>query len=328
MLLVQIVVLAVYLRHLGIVYSTFHEFGFMAVQISVYVVAALGARFAMQRFIPSWVNHRWPTGRRDLFAMALEISAILIALTLTTYAYSWPKVMIPVLNPSMWDSVLARIDIVLCFGINPNEVLLTVLEGAPSIVSSLLDRYYGLFVASQAAVSAWFVTDPRCRTRTAFTAAFIVLWIVGAWSYVAVPALGPVYIYEDYFQRVSALYPINGATQAALFANYAAVRGVMSGNDGLIMPHLGIAAMPSLHVGTHFFLYLWACFSRSRLRAVLLGMTMLTFFGSVALCWHYLIDGVAGLILAGLVFAGTVAGFRASGRHHLPSETEASEARS
>jgi hypothetical protein len=307
LLLLQIVSLAAVLRSRGIAYNIFHEFWFMTLQIAVYVVAALVVRLVLQRFFPSVLKCRWQVGRSDLFRVSVEMAAIVLALTLTSYAYSWPKVMVPVLNGSLWDSLLARIDILMCFGINPNEFLLTIFESGPAVACSLLDRYYGAFVASQAAISGWFVTDPRFRRRTAFTTAFIALWIVGAWTYVAVPGLGPIYIYEDFFERASVLYPINAATQAALYSNYQAVGQVMAGGNAMIMPHLGIAAMPSLHVGIHFFLYLWARHVGSRLRPVLLGMTVLTFLGSVALCWHYVIDGVAGLILAGLIFAASAA---------------------
>ena len=44
--------------------------------------------------------------------------------------------MVPILNPELWDGVLARLDAALCFGVNPNEFLLTIFEGAPLAVNS------------------------------------------------------------------------------------------------------------------------------------------------------------------------------------------------
>jgi len=58
--------------------------------------------------------------------------------------------------------------------------------------------------------------------------------------------------------------------------------------------------MPSLHVAAHAFLFLWALLVGSRLRAVLLAMTILTFLGSIATGWHYAVDSWAGLMLAAL----------------------------
>lgn len=116
------------------------------------------------------------------------------------------------------------------------------------------------------------------------------------------PALGPVYAFEGYLLRIAAMFPTNAATQAALLTNYDAVHRLMAGEDAMIVPHLGIAAMPSLHVAVHFFLFLWARRIGSRLSPLLLGMTMLTFIGSMATGWHYLIDGLIGLVLAAAVF--------------------------
>ena len=126
--------------------------------------------------------------------------------------------------------------------------------------------------------------------------------MIGTWCYVAVPALGPAFIVEDLPARLWAVFPAAARGQAALYANYMAVKSLIGGHEALIIPHLGIAAMPSLHVGVHFFLCLWAVFSTSRLRPIFLAMTILTFVGSVATGWHYVVDGLVGAILAAGAF--------------------------
>ena len=301
-LLIQIVGLAAFLRHQEIFYNAFYGFGMTILHIGGNVTAALGLRFILHRWFEKSTTSRSLIQGRSYAALGLETGAIILVLTLTWYAYSWPKVMVPILNPGLWDGVLARLDAALCFGVNPNEFLLTIFEGAPLAVNRIVDWYYGLFVLSQGALTAWFVTDPRANKRIAFGSAFILLWVLGAWSYVAMPALGPVYVFEDYFQRVVTIFPANAATQTALLTNYDAVCGLIAGKDALIMPHLGIAAMPSLHVAANFFFYLWSCFAGSRLRLPLFAMATLTFITSVAICWHYLIDGLAGMAFAGAAF--------------------------
>lgn len=302
-LLIQIVGLAAFLRHQEISYNAFYGFGMTILHIGGNVTAALGLRFILHRWFEKSTTSRSLTQGRSYAALGLETVAIIFVLTLTWYAYSWPKVMVPILNPELWDGVLARLDAVLCFGVNPNEFLLTIFEGGPRVVNQMLDRYYGLFVLSQGALTAWFVTDPRANKRIAFGSALILLWVFGTWSYVVMPALGPVYVFEGYFQRVATIFPANAAAQSALLTNYDAVHDIVAGKDALIVPHLGIAAMPSLHVAANVFFYLWACFVGSRLRLPLLAMATLTLITSMVLCWHYLIDG-----LAGIAFAGTALG--------------------
>jgi len=305
-LFIQIVGLAAFLKHQGVYYNTFYGFPMTILNIGGNIIAALGLRFILHRWFEKSTTSRPLTQRPNYVAQGLEMAVIALVLTLTLFAYSWPKVMVPILNPRLWDGVLARLDVLLCFGVNPNEFFLTIFEGAPLMVNQMLDRYYSLFVLSQGIASAWFVTEPRANRRIAFGGALILLWVLGAWSYVAMPALGPVYVFEDYFQRVTTIFPANAATQGALLTNYDAVCGLVEGKDALIMPHLGIAAMPSLHVAANVFFYLWSCFVRSRLRLPLLAMATLTLFTSVAICWHYLIDGVAGIAFAGAAFGAGI----------------------
>ncbi len=297
-LLAQIFGLAIYFRHHGIVYNILHGFPSTFVLAGKLVVIAAALRIAMYFRLrlpkPSYRENGWHVP----VLIAIELAVIISVFALTTYAYSWPKVMIPALNPRIWDELLIKIDSVLCFGINPNEFLLTVFEGAPPLISRMLDRFYHSFVIVQGAITAWFVTEPQMRRRIVFGASVTTLWILGTWSYVIMPALGPVYVFEDFLPRIATVFSDTAASQVALLQNYQMVQRIIVGEPGMIAPHLGIAAMPSLHVAVQFFLFLWARFIGSRLSLLLLATTTLTLFGSIATGWHYLIDGLAGLVLA------------------------------
>jgi hypothetical protein len=223
------------------------------------------------------------------------------------FACFWPKVMLPVVNPKLWDEALIGIDTALFLGINPNEFFLTVFEGAPHAVNWLLDHHYAWFIFSQGLATAWFLADPRPQRRIAFGSSVILLWILGTYSYLILPALGPVFVFEGFLPRVNAIFPMNAGTQVALLNNYESVRLLMAGEPAHVVPFLGIAAMPSLHVAAHFFLFLWARFVDSPLRYPLLAMSTLTLIGSVATGWHYLVDGLAGMVLAAVMFALAVA---------------------
>jgi hypothetical protein len=305
-LLIQVVGLNVFLRHHGVFYNAFYRFPVTVLHIGGNIIAALGLRFILYRGFTKSTTSRSLAPGPNYAALGLEMFVISLVLALTWYAYSWPKVMVPILNPRLWDGLLARIDVALCLGVNPNELFLTIFEGAPRVLNQMIDRYYGLFVLSQGGLTAWFVTDPRANKRIAFSSALILLWVLGTWSYVVMPALGPVYVFEDYFQRVAAIFPANAAVQSALLTNYNAVHRITVGENAPIMMHLGIAAMPSLHVAANVFFYLWSCFAGSRLRLPLLAMATLTLITSMVLCWHYLIDGLAGIAFAGAAFGAGI----------------------
>jgi hypothetical protein len=301
-LLVHIAAFTALLRHLGLLVSPFFGFTKTMTYAASYLVFALVVRLVMQRWMRKGASPTLSLSSGAARVAIGEFCLILLTMSLLTVAYSWPKLMVQVLNPRLWDLQLAAFDRLLCFGVDPNEFLLTIFEGSPGFVSYLLDRYYGFFVLTQSIGAAWFLCDPRARLRAAFGAGFVVLWMIGTWWYVAMPALGPAYLFEDLPQRLSAVFPHSAQGQAVLYANYLAVKGLAGGEETLIVPHLGIAAMPSLHVGVHLFLYMWAVFARSRLRPVFLAMTLLTFVGSVATGWHYMVDGLAGAIVAVVAF--------------------------
>src|SRR5262249_26055266 len=66
-----------------------------------------------------------------------------------------------------------------------------------------------------------------------------------------------------------------------------------------INPSLGIAAFPSLHVASQLYSALWVRRLAPTLGFVLLLTVGVLFVGSIVTGWHYLIDSVAGLVLAG-----------------------------
>jgi membrane-associated phospholipid phosphatase len=56
--------------------------------------------------------------------------------------------------------------------------------------------------------------------------------------------------------------------------------------------------MPSLHVGGHWLLMLWARrLARPLFMPAVVG-TFLTFLGSLVTGWHYAVDGYIGIVLA------------------------------
>ena len=305
-LLAHILGFMLFLRRQGYGVDPLNGFSSSVQFVTYMVLATVVLRCVVFRWFSADAGPGLPRGWRDRTFSGVEVAAIIVVFSLTGYACAWPKVMIPALNPRLWDEALIGIDTALCLGINPNEFLLTVFEGAPRFVTWTLDHHYALFIFSQGLASAWFLTDLRPWRLIAFGASVTLLWLVGTWSYLVLPALGPVYVFEGFLPRIAAIFPMNAGTQVALLQNYESVHRAMAGEPTAVISYMGIAAMPSLHVAAHFFLFLWARLVNSRLRNLLLAMSVLTLIGSVATGWHYLVDGLAGLVLAAGVFAVAV----------------------
>ncbi|HVS02984.1 MAG TPA: phosphatase PAP2 family protein, partial [Thermoanaerobaculia bacterium] len=219
-----------------------------------------------------------------------------LASMLMTYGYFWVKVTIPLVNPRLWDRGLWELDRWLHLGLSPTLFLTRLFEG--SFLMRLLDGWYGWWVASVFYSMAFFSALPRALPRRRFMLSCILLWTLGAWLYMALPALGPTYLFPEVFRDVLPHMPSAELGQAALWENY---QKMLAGREGVLRqfnPTRGIAALPSLHVGAHWLFALWARRLARPLWVLFVVATLLTFLGSILTGWHYAVDGYAGILLA------------------------------
>ena len=228
---------------------------------------------------------------------ALDLLRLLVVASLVYYGHVWLKVIVPFVNPQLLDGPLARLDAAIHFGLNPGPLALGLFPWP--VFLRAVDAYYAAFVPLTVAGMAWFLTAPSRPERARFAAGFALLWLAGAWLYVAFPALGPCYVYAADYHQTAGSFPLQTATQKLLMTHYRALLGAAERGESLrILPVLGIGAMPSLHVAAHAFL---ALFARKRSRPLFLffsAAAFLTFYGSLVTGWHYAVDGYAGLLLA------------------------------
>lgn len=231
-----------------------------------------------------------------------DLVRFLLFMTLASYVYSWLKVSLPLLRPgTLYDQELYRIETGLHLGVNPGRFLQSLFPYAS--LWRLLDAYYAAFIFTVIAGVGWFAATLSVRDRARFAAGFTFLWILGSWFYVAVPALGPCYALKDDYTEVRASMPSQSATMDLLFAHYGRVLSLRRRSEGVdVSPYLGIAAMPSLHVGAQAFLMLFARRRSQALFLLYLALTAVTFFAAVVSGWHYAIDGYAALLLAWAAF--------------------------
>ncbi len=248
------------------------------------------------------VARRDGSGRARLYlrllsrpASLLDLARMFVVLGLVTWSYSWLKVFVPHLNRWVTDPLLATLDMKLHLGINPNRLLIELFP-YPALFRAV-DVYYAGFAFSLGLGFALLASalDPRERSR--FAAGFAVLWIAGSWLYVALPSLGPCYVFPDDYAAVRADLPLQTGTQRLLIAQYRVVTsGLKPGTP--LNPVFGVAAMPSLHVAGQAFLAFVARRRHPRFALFFGVCSVLTFVGSLMTGWHYAVDGYAGFLLA------------------------------
>ena len=227
----------------------------------------------------------------------LEFAVAMVAVHATIMMFVNLKQFIPAINPRLYDSPLWRLDATLHFGIDP-AVVATELAAAYGLLP-WLDRAYLLFYPVQVLVPLLFlVAKPLRPWRGRFFFAYCLLWMLGGLMYVVWPTLGPVYYRASRFVWLDQA-PYAQYLQDVLMRDY--VRFRTDPTFYTVKLYQGVAALPSLHVGV-LALFAIATASWRKLSLALWLLTAVTFVGSLALGWHYAVDGYAGALLALLVW--------------------------
>lgn len=223
---------------------------------------------------------------------------------LWTHTYGWIKLMIPLLHPRLFDQQLWSLDRTICFGYSPNVFLLT-LFSSPPLLRVIDWSYANIFFTSLNIMAIFFASAPERRLRVAFMNSNALLWLTGAWLYVAVPSLGPAYRFPEVWLPLAPLLDRTQTFQRLLMSNYEAVSASLRGARRPINVLFGVAAFPSLHVAFQTLAFLWMR-RLTRWGGIVFGVfACLIFIGSIVTGWHYLIDGVAGAALAWACYAAT-----------------------
>ncbi len=263
--------------------------------LTMYTLGGAGVRLLVAAYQGNWRTYLRAIRRPGWITDTIRL---ILGGSLMVHTYFWIKLMMPILNPHLYDPELWDIDRILFFGLSPNILFLN-LFSQKSVLLAIDWSYARIFFASMTVAFAFFLSAPSRRLRAAFMTGNVFLWIAGAWIYVAVPALGPAFRFPEVWFAYSDSLRLSQHFQQALFQNLRRV--IQLGRPGLDRgPQLmfGIAAFPSLHVAFQMFAFLWM--RRLWLYGqVVFGVFLLIIvIGSVVTGWHYLIDGVAGALLA------------------------------
>jgi hypothetical protein len=242
----------------------------------------------------------------------LDTARLILFAVVIAHTYGWIKLMVPLLHPRLFDRQLWNFETALFGGYSPTVLILSLFSN-PRVIR-FVDAMYGpVFVLSMNVAYSFIFSAPSRRLRVAFTDSSALLWLIGAWLYVAIPTLGPVYRFHDLFRPYAALMPDTQNVQRLLLENYELVISRARHVSRPVNILFGIAAFPSLHVAFEAFILLWVR-KLWRYGTIVFGIcTVLIFIGSVVTGWHYLIDSAAGIVLAVVCYA-VVARARRIGR--------------
>ena len=231
-------------------------------------------------------------------AWILDTLRLTFAISLTFFTYGWIKLAMPIVHPALFDQQLWDLDQRVFFGLAPTVFFLDVL-GNPVFLKAIDWSYANIFLASTVVASAYFLSDPSRRIRVAFANGNALLWLAGVWLYTLVPSLGPAYRFPEIWLAHDQVLSRTQYLQTVLMKNYQNVLRAARGEDhGPIHLLLGIAAFPSLHVGFQTYVFLWMRQLWTSGEVLFAIFAAAIFLGSMITGWHYLVDGLAGILLA------------------------------
>jgi hypothetical protein len=272
------------------------------VGLDVYIRAAkaTGNRRPSRAAMGAVRRERWTRTRTASMATAL------ISFYVTYLAYRNLKGVIPMLRPGdLFDAQIADLDRALFFGNDPAVLLHDLLgTGAMAHVLSAFYAAFIVFLPLSLAIALVFARD--LPTTLFYATALSVNWVLGAASYFAWPALGPVYADVKTFAGLP-------HTEVARLQEMLLDDRVGWLRDPATGTPQAIAAFASLHVAMSFTALLTAHLLGlgRRLKIALWAWMAVTLISTVYFGWHYVLDDVAGLAIGAvaLVIARAMTGF-------------------
>lgn len=234
--------------------------------------------------------------RRERWTLlrAVAVFSALISFYITYLAYRNLKSVVPLLRPGeLFDNQLAEIDRSLFGGTDAAALLHSLLgTGIFTQVFSIVYMLFFAFIPLSLALALVF--SPNLQGGLFYVTAQSINWVLGAASYFLLPSLGPVYADPPAFgslpyTEVTHLQTVLLSQRFEFLNEPAATGGAQS-----------IAAFASLHVSILFTGVLAAHLlglARS-MKIVVWILFVLTSFATIYLGWHYVLDDVAGLVIA------------------------------
>ena len=295
--LANFVVLDVVLRRIGLSAFIFLGRSFLTILPVLLLQAAVGV--AVRAVIDRRRGDYLRVVRTTRFVT--DVVRMAIMSVLWVHIYGWLKVAVPALNPRLYDQFFWNLDRTLFFNLSPN-IFFVQLFSHPLAMRVVDWTYANVFGASLVIGGAFFFSHPDPKTRAGFLNANSTMWIVGAWLYVAFPAFDPCYRFPEIWLPLSQYLPQTQFLQRLLMTNYQNFTHLAQ-RPAPVSLLFGLSAFPSLHTAYVFLVFLWMRGLSRAGRLFFAVFTVIIFVGSMVTGWHYLVDALAGLLLAGLCYA-------------------------
>ncbi len=247
---------------------------------------------------------RWITGKNWFEILLMRVPLAFVLASLIGHVHLNFKVNIASFAPYSWDHYFAGIDRLLFLGYDPWVLSHWAFPGLAATI--FLDDLYVLwFLLVKLCVFSVAVLPMRNHTRLTFLLAFSLNWIIGGVILaIIMPAAGPVYLERIagdpmFVPLMDLLYQYSQLTEVRALG----IQELLW--QGYVNPDVdprGISAFPSLHVELAATCALLG-FAASRVIGWMLSLyTVAMLVGSVHLGWHYAIDGIAGIVLAIIIW--------------------------
>ena len=233
-------------------------------------------------------------------------------------AYRNLKSVVPLLRPDeLFDRRLGDLDRSLFGGSDPAGLLHDLL--GTGLAAHVLSAVYGLFfvfVPLSLALALVLPRDPR--PGLFYATALSINWVLAAGSYFLLPSLGPVYADPGSFAGL----PSTGVSD--LQATLLEARTDFLRDPAAPGAAQSIGAFASLHVSIFFTAAIATHLlgADRRVRALVWALLALTVLATVYFGWHYVLDDLAGMVIAiaALALARALTGFELrTARRPLPA---------
>ena len=237
-----------------------------------------------------WLTHRCHR-EGQLRAVLFDLSRLAVVFVTVSFIFTVVKSQLFVLRSPV-DAQLVAFEATL-FGAPPHRWFASLAATRPWIARVFDETYFRLF--EHMTVGSMFLLGAgRSKERARLWIALAICYILGGFSYYALPGLGPAYHEAELYGFLRASAPVTAHTQQALWSASNSMKTAVN----VVLPTYGfIACFPSLHMAHEFVLLYYARFSRPFF--VLSGLFVgLTWIATLGLGWHYSIDVVGGLALA------------------------------
>lgn len=266
------------------------------------VLAAIGGFAALVR---SGTEHPIQAAtqflRRERRTVA-SIGLFMALAGLNLITYMWAKPLLNQYVPFRAGPYLAAADHMLFLGHDPWRLV----QWANVHGTEVL--YHPLwFAVIMVTLLALAVARPSIGKSALLTTYFVLWTVTGPLIHCLLPAAGPLFYQKLGFGDRFAALPRSAETQAMadyLWQFY---------EHGSFGPGNGISAMPSMHVVMMSWVVLVAAVTNRRLLPAALAMWVTIYVLSIALGWHFAMDGVIGVAVTGITYA-IVLGFYRHGQ--------------